>query len=344
MARSSQKWSKSGSGRLWLPEPNRRSVIAGGAASAAALLLGCGGGSGGSGMGPSPEGRGSGGAPGTAGSRGGTAGAGPAGTGGAGPAGTGGGSSAADAGGASDAAAGTGGAKGTGGAMGTGGASGSDAAASDTGNGGNGGMMASDAANTPSAGLKCTRRGEQIVGPFPASSVQLNRSDIRSDPANGNAVKPGVPLRLVIKVGKGSASACTPMANAVVNVWQCDAAGVYSAYASQGSAGKQFLRGYQTTDSTGTVEFVTIYPGSYSGRCVHIHFSVRMSPTVSFPSGGFVSQLYFPDEVTDEVLTQPGYNARGRTRNAQDGYYRRDVLVTPTKMAGGWLAELELAV
>jgi len=35
------------------------------------------------------------------------------------------------------------------------------------------------------------------------------------------------------------------------------------------------LRGYQITDENGIAEFITIYPGWYSGRTVHIHFKIR---------------------------------------------------------------------
>ena len=32
-----------------------------------------------------------------------------------------------------------------------------------------------------------------------------------------------------------------------------------------------FLRGHQVSDSEGKAEFMTIYPGWYSGRLAHIH-------------------------------------------------------------------------
>jgi hypothetical protein len=65
---------------------------------------------------------------------------------------------------------------------------------------------------------------------------------------------------------------------------------------------------------------------------------------VSFPGGAFVGQMYFPDEVTDQVLTQRPYTTAGRTRNAQDGFYKKDMLATVSRMGNGWVAELELAV
>jgi protocatechuate 3,4-dioxygenase beta subunit len=174
--------------------------------------------------------------------------------------------------------------------------------------------------------------------------VQLERSDIRSDPGDNNLVKPGVPLRVVIRVGSKNGAECLPMKGAVVNAWQCDAAGQYASYDSLGTAMNQFLRGYQLTDGSGVVEFQTIYPGSYPGRSVHVHFSVRMNPSISFPDGAFVGQLYFPDEVTDDVLMRPPYNSAGRLKNAQDAFYQDDMLGKVSRLGDGWLAQLELAV
>lgn len=230
---------------------------------------------------------------------------------------------------------GGGGAGGTGGLGGTGG--GTDGAPESPG-------FDADDARPDARDLACTTRNQQIVGPYPAANVQLNRSDIRSDPGDNNLVKPGVPLRVVIRVGTRKGADCLPMRGAVVNAWQCDAAGQYASYASLGTAMNQFLRGYQVTDGSGVVEFTTIYPGSYPGRSVHTHFSVRMNPSILFPDGAFVGQLYFPDAVTDEVLMKPPYSGVGRLMNAQDAFYRDDMLGKVSRMGDGWLAELELGV
>src|SRR6266852_7312953 len=69
---------------------------------------------------------------------------------------------------------------------------------------------------------------------------------------------------------------CSPVTNASVEVWQCDATGNYSEYSQPGydGTGQTFLRGVQTTDSQGKVTFRTIYPGWYMGRATHIHLEV----------------------------------------------------------------------
>src|SRR5262245_19640960 len=162
----------------------------------------------------------------------------------------------------------------------------------------------------------CTVTPEQMEGPFFVDE-RLNRSDIRSDPAD-SSVKDGVPLALALRLAAVSGGACTPLAGAIVDLWHCDAAGAYSAE----TAGRGFLRGYQVSDAAGPVRFATIYPGSYPGRSVHIHFKVR-GRTQAGRAYDFTSQLYFDEAVTDRVHARAPYTRRQRTRNERDGLYQR---------------------
>src|SRR5581483_3436325 len=72
----------------------------------------------------------------------------------------------------------------------------------------------------------CIVRPELTEGPYFVDE-KLNRSDIRSDPSDGT-VKQGAPLNLTVRVSQISNSGCTPLAGAQVDVWHCDALGVYS--------------------------------------------------------------------------------------------------------------------
>jgi hypothetical protein len=107
---------------------------------------------------------------------------------------------------------------------------------------------------------------------------RLNRSDIRSDPADGS-IRQGALLALTFRVS-ALTNACAPLGGASVDVWHCDALGVYSDVTdpSSSTVGKKFLRGYQVTDSAGVAQFTTIYPGWYQGRAVHIHGIRRRKP------------------------------------------------------------------
>jgi len=72
----------------------------------------------------------------------------------------------------------------------------------------------------------CVVRPALTEGPYFVDE-KLERSDIRSDPGDGS-VRPGVPLRLALRVSRLHASACATLPGATVDVWHCDAQGVYS--------------------------------------------------------------------------------------------------------------------
>lgn len=188
-------------------------------------------------------------------------------------------------------------------------------------------------------GPSCVVRPEQTEGPYFVDE-RLNRSDIRTDPADGR-VSPGTPLALTLLISRLDAGDCQPLPDAQVDLWHCDAQGVYSDIQDPGfdTIGKKFLRGHQVTDAHGEARFVTIYPGWYPGRTVHIHFKIRTT-TVSRRSFEFTSQLYFDDAVTDRAHAASPYAAKGprTTRNQQDWIFRRGgdrlVLDTTTTTAG----------
>jgi protocatechuate 3,4-dioxygenase beta subunit len=161
------------------------------------------------------------------------------------------------------------------------------------------------------------------------------RSDVRES-------RGGTPLALTVKVVNVN-SGCAPVAGADVEIWQCDAVGDYSQYGSQTSA--TFLRGIQTTNSAGEVAFTTIYPGWYQGRATHIHLDVAV--------GGRsvkVTQIAFPDAVSDAVHTQGVYASRGTnpTRTQSDMIFADSLaseLVTPTgSPSAGYSAAFQVGV
>ena len=201
------------------------------------------------------------------------------------------------------------------------------------------------AADTPS----CIVRPEQTEGPYFVDE-RLNRSDIRTDPSDGS-VRAGVPLTLSLAVGRIDGAACTALAGVVVDIWHCDAAGVYSDVAdnSFNTVGRKFLRGYQVTDANGVATFVTVYPGWYPGRTVHIHFKIRTDPDSS-TGFEFTSQLYFDDALSDVVFAQQPYAAEGTrtTRNANDGIYGSggdELLLEPTADGqGGYVASFAIGL
>ncbi|PYE49503.1 intradiol ring-cleavage dioxygenase [Deinococcus yavapaiensis] len=171
----------------------------------------------------------------------------------------------------------------------------------------------------------CVVRPAQIEGPYFVSN-ELNRRDIRAN-TSGGAVQDGVPLTLEFVVSRVALNTCEPRANVKIDVWQCDALGVYSGVADNAdqfdTRGQDFLRGYQLTDANGKASFRTIYPGWYAGRSVHLHFSMSVI-TDGKVTGEFTTQLYFPDSITDVVHARAPYNTKGqRDRlNSTDILYR----------------------
>ena len=171
------------------------------------------------------------------------------------------------------------------------------------------------------ASVACVVRPQQIEGPY-FVDLKLNRSDIRSDPRT-KGVSQGVPLYLTFKVSRTEESTCLPLAGAQVDVWHCDAEGLYSEADDfqEDTRGFRFLRGYQITDRNGAASFTTIYPGWYPGRTVHIHFKIRVGPQGKAAGGReFTSQIYFDDAITDAVHAELPYSKRGprKVRNNRD--------------------------
>ena len=176
----------------------------------------------------------------------------------------------------------------------------------------------------------CVLTSEQEEGPY-----YVDYDKVRRDITEG---KQGVPLRL--KIALVHAKKCTPLTNVALDIWHCDAVGIYSGFTTQsmnmnrpggfgGPGGRppgpppdgfgpppgggrpgghgasdatRFLRGIQPTDANGIAEFSTIYPGWYEGRAIHIHLKVH--------AGGHVAhtgQLFFPEDVTDTIAKLPPY-------------------------------------
>lgn len=171
----------------------------------------------------------------------------------------------------------------------------------------------------------CVVRPEQTEGPY-FIDERLHRVDIRTDPTDGKE-KPGTPFRLAIHVSRIGPDGCEPLEGALVDLWQCDATGKYAGVKDIindlfDETGKKYLRGYQLTDANGVAEFLTIYPGWYEGRAVHIHFKIRTDPD-SDAGTEFTSQLYFDDDLTDRVMNAGPYAGREgeRPRNEDDRIY-----------------------
>ena len=202
--------------------------------------------------------------------------------------------------------------------------------------------------DTGDASSSCVVRPELTEGPYYVDE-ELLRSDIRSDPSDGT-IRPGALLALTFNVSSAATSACSPLAGAIVDVWHCDALGVYSDVSdpSFNTSGKKFLRGYQVTGSDGVARFTTIYPGWYQGRAVHIHFKIRSAASAA-SAYEFTSQLFFDDSLTDQVHATEPYASKGQRtlRNSGDGIYNSggsQLVLDVTGTADGYAATFNIAL
>jgi protocatechuate 3,4-dioxygenase beta subunit len=187
---------------------------------------------------------------------------------------------------------------------------------------------------------------EQEEGPY---YVDLGK--VRSNIVEGVE---GVPLAL--KIRAINPTTCAPLENAAIDIWQCDALGVYSEEAQEGTSGDGFLRGIQFTNSDGYAELQSVWPGHYAGRATHIHVKVHIGGTRTRKSysGGHVAhtgQMFLPEAMNDRVYERAPYSSTttARVANAADRVYSqqggaRSVLKTSGQIGSALTASIVLGV
>ncbi|RNF82719.1 dioxygenase [Streptomyces botrytidirepellens] len=208
----------------------------------------------------------------------------------------------------------------------------------------------SASASSPSKEVCYRLTSETTEGPY-----YIDADKIRKNITEG---KEGIPMTLRLKVI--DSETCKPLAKAAVDLWHCDALGFYSGYEDASSGGgtpptgapptgtptgtptgrppggghqdptddKRYLRGTQLTDRHGFVEFTTIFPGWYRGRCVHMHTKVHVGGkmTDSGYEGGHAchtGQLFFAEEdvLASAEVAPYSTNTTERTTLDEDGIY-----------------------
>ena len=196
-----------------------------------------------------------------------------------------------------------------------------------------------DAAGTGPAAVasglvSCVLAPEMTEGPYYVEGDKVRR--------NITEGKSGVPLAL--RLGVVDVSTCRPIRGAAVDIWHCDAGGVYSATSMQDTEGLTFLRGIQRTDRNGIAIFKTIYPGWYQGRTVHIHLEVYLGGNTVH-----TGQLFLPDTLTDVVYRRSPYNLRPNRdpRNAADSIFRnggRRSMLRLARSGSGYVGRITMGV
>ena len=178
----------------------------------------------------------------------------------------------------------------------------------------------------------CTLTSEQEEGPYYVDDEKL-----RADITEG---KPGVPLQLRIAVV--DSRTCAPLPNTALDIWHCDASGIYSGFTASspdgppgGGRGRgrgfdgpppdfargpgpgrgrgpldatRFLRGVQISDPKGLAQFATIYPGWYAGRAIHIHVKAHIGSLTGHVA--HTGQFFFPEDLTEKIAKLEPYAKR----------------------------------
>ncbi|MBK3577618.1 intradiol ring-cleavage dioxygenase [Streptomyces sp. MBT65] len=182
--------------------------------------------------------------------------------------------------------------------------------------------VTADASASATSGV-CTLTAEVTEGPYSLDGA-LIREDIRE-------TKEGVEVQYTFTVVDQD-NDCAPLADALVELWHCDALGEYSGYVGKNGHTEDddgtFLRGGQMTDSNGQATLISIWPGHYVSRAVHVHMRVHTDVTLADGTytGGTVvhtGQLFFDADLNEEVQASSPYsdNTTAETVLADDSVY-----------------------
>ena len=159
----------------------------------------------------------------------------------------------------------------------------------------------------------CTVSAAETDGPFP---IKTPADRVRENIV-GN--RKGVALMINLTI-QNTNKECAALADALVDIWQCDAAGNYSEYNNQldgNFTNEHFLRGRQTTNANGKVSFISVYPGWYPGRAPHLHLEIRNGSGKSL----LITQIAFPEAISKVVYATQGYKGNFDTPNTSDGIF-----------------------
>lgn len=166
---------------------------------------------------------------------------------------------------------------------------------------------------------------ELTEGPFFVDE-KLNRGNLLAGTSRPSVVS-ATPLDLEIEIHKLIGDKYEPLGLAQIDLWQCDAKGVYSdenhPMNHENTAKQTWLRGYQLTDTHGIAKFHTIVPGWYPGRTPHIHFKIRTFSKKIDATAEFTSQFFFDEQLIKKIYAKTPYSANGLpdTPNGRDGIY-----------------------
>ena len=170
----------------------------------------------------------------------------------------------------------------------------------------------------------------QMTDNFTIGPCYFDVNDERDDISEGEI---GVPMILTLKLVDAS---CNPVEGAVIEVWWCNAEGLYSGDNSDSTGSvssfssgfctdndsnalsSRWFRGIKTSDADGNVYFKACFPGWYPSRTTHIHFRIVLNN-----SQQLISQFGFDDELCNNIyLNHEDYTGTAKdTSNSSDNVF-----------------------
>ncbi|KAK0460383.1 aromatic compound dioxygenase [Desarmillaria tabescens] len=202
---------------------------------------------------------------------------------------------------------------------------------------------------TELANNTCVINPEVTSGPYHIDG-ELYRRDIRDG-------EPGVPLWM--DIGIIDIDTCEPLPGVFLEFWHCNSTGYYSSYTGIDPDTMQytlptkddgttddltFLRGWQVSDENGIAEFLTIFPGWYSPRAVHVHVIAHIDATLADNGtliGGeqvHVGQLFFDEDLTYAIHNTSPYTGHSQTRRPSNDHDQ----VYPQSNTTAWYPVVEI--
>ncbi|KAK0199395.1 aromatic compound dioxygenase [Desarmillaria ectypa] len=195
----------------------------------------------------------------------------------------------------------------------------------------------------------CVINPEVTSGPYHIDG-ELYRRDIRDG-------EPGVPLWM--DIGIIDIDTCEPLPGVFLEFWHCNSTGYYSSYTGIDPDTMQhtlptkddgttddltFLRGWQVSDENGIAEFLTVFPGWYSPRTVHVHVIAHIHATLAHNGtligGGqvHVGQLFFDEDLTHAIHNTSPYTGHSQARRPSNNHDQ----VYPQSNTTAWYPVVEI--
>ncbi|TKX24568.1 dioxygenase-like protein 1 [Elsinoe australis] len=183
--------------------------------------------------------------------------------------------------------------------------------------------------NTPAniifgANTSCVVTPEVTAGPYYVVGEQIRKNVKEEEYSDG--------VDVYLEVQYIDINTCEPVPQVWVDIWNCNATGVYSGISTSGNYAADgynstYLRGIQPTDEDGVVSFETIFPGHYDGRATHTHVLAHMNVTVQ-PNATItatnnithIGQIFWNEDLRTAVEATYPYNTNTQavTSNADD--------------------------